>query len=127
MQYKIATLWPKGSMIDTSEHQGENEWARGRTVERLRAKIDVVEDTEFTTNWHDPAKRKIANALLVTKNNVTTLPEVGVDYPLNRSKREDTVATAKEKTRHDSALRISYERVDSGFSSMWVSKCGITQ
>ena len=50
MQYKIATLWPKGSMIDTSEDQDENEWARSRTVERLRAKIDVVEDTEFTTN-----------------------------------------------------------------------------
>ena len=93
----------------------------------MRTKIDVVKGTEFTTNEHDPAKRKIANALLVTKNNVATLPEVGVNYPLNRSKREDTVAAAKEKTRHDSALRISYERVDSGFSNMWVSKCGITQ
>lgn len=34
-------------MIDTSEEQHENEWARSRTVERLRAKIDVVEDTKF--------------------------------------------------------------------------------
>ena len=50
MQYKVAILLPKGSMIDTSDYQDESEWARSRAVERLRANIDVVEDTGFTTN-----------------------------------------------------------------------------
>ena len=112
MQYMIAVVLLKGTMVDTSDYQDESEWARSTAIENLRAKIDMVEDPGFTVDYHDPAKRTVANALLVTLRDGTELPEVVVDYPLGHPNREETVAAVKQKTRHNLALRFSQGRVD---------------
>ena len=130
MQYMIAVVLLKGTMIDTSDYQNESEWARSTAIEHLRAKIDMVEDPGFTIDYHDPAKRTVANALLVTLRDGTRLPEVVVHYPLGHPNRESTVAAVKQKTRHNLALRFSRGRVDdmirltedSDFLNMSVSK-----
>lgn len=130
MQYMIAVVLLKGNMIETSDYQDDSEWARSSAVEHLRAKIDMVEDPSFTADYHDPTERKVANALLVTMRDGTTLPEIVVDFPLGHPKREDTVAAVKQKAQNNLALGLSQERVDkiirttedNSFPNMSVSK-----
>jgi 2-methylcitrate dehydratase len=56
-------------------------------IDTLRAKIHCVEDPRLTADYHDPAKRSIANALTVTLTDGTVLPEVAVDYPIGHKRR----------------------------------------
>lgn len=112
MRYMIAVVLLKGTMIDTSDYQDHSQWAGSTAVEQLRAKIDMVEDPGFTADYHDPAKRKVANALLVTMKDGTKLSEVVVDFPLGHPKRKDTVGAVKQKTRHNLALRFPQKQVD---------------
>ncbi len=112
MRYMIAVVLLKGAMIDTNDYQDDSEWAGSTAVEHLRAKIDMVEDPGFTADYHDPAKRKVANGLLVTMRDGTKLPEVVIDYPLGHPKREDTVGAVKEKAWHNLGLRFSQKQVD---------------
>ncbi|HTP18941.1 MAG TPA: 2-methylcitrate dehydratase, partial [Solirubrobacteraceae bacterium] len=65
----------------------EDEVASDRRIDALRAKTVCVEDPQFTKDYHDPAKRSIANALRVELNDGTTLDEVVVEYPIGHQRR----------------------------------------
>ncbi|KIY44462.1 2-methylcitrate dehydratase [Fistulina hepatica ATCC 64428] len=56
-------------------------------IDALRAKIHCVEDKRFSTEYHDPAKRSIGNALLVELNDGTVMDEVEVEYPVGHKRR----------------------------------------
>src|SRR5690606_24253601 len=56
-------------------------------IDALRAKMSCVEDKRFTRDYHDPAKRSIANALTVELKDGTTLKEVVVEYPIGHKRR----------------------------------------
>lgn len=56
-------------------------------IDALRAKIHCVEDTQFSVDYHEPTKRSIGNALLVTLNDGTVLDEVVVEYPVGHKRR----------------------------------------
>lgn len=64
--------------------------ATSTEVETLRQKIACVEDKQLTADYHDPAKRTIANALTVELDGGETLEEVLVEAPLgHRLRREE--------------------------------------
>ncbi|POR54666.1 2-methylcitrate dehydratase [Paraburkholderia eburnea] len=67
----------------------EDDIAGDPRIDALRAKTVCVEDPRFTQDYHDPAKRSIANALTVELNDGTTLPEVVVEYPIGHRRRRD--------------------------------------
>ncbi|KAG9220715.1 hypothetical protein CCMSSC00406_0003814 [Pleurotus cornucopiae] len=56
-------------------------------IDALRAKIHCVEDKRFSVEYHDPERRSIGNALLVTLNDGTVLDEVEVEYPVGHKRR----------------------------------------
>jgi 2-methylcitrate dehydratase len=56
-------------------------------IDALRAKIHCVQDDRFSIDYHDPAKRSIGNALLVTLDDGTVLNEVEVEYPVGHKRR----------------------------------------
>jgi 2-methylcitrate dehydratase len=56
-------------------------------IDILRDKINCVEDTQFTKDYHDPEKRSIANGLTVELNDGTKLPEIAVEYPIGHRRR----------------------------------------
>jgi 2-methylcitrate dehydratase len=56
-------------------------------IDRLRDKIECVEDKQFTKDYHDPEKRSIANALTVEFNDGTKMPEIVVEYPIGHKRR----------------------------------------
>ncbi|OCL12673.1 2-methylcitrate dehydratase [Glonium stellatum] len=111
MQYMVAVCLIKGAMIETADYQNDSPWANDERVETLRAKIEMVEDPQYTADYHDPLVRSCANAVLVTLKDGTELPEAVVDYPLGHPKRNETVSAVRGKARRNLSLKLPQERV----------------
>jgi 2-methylcitrate dehydratase len=84
IQYMVAVPLIFGRL--TAEDYEDNIAADPR-IDDLRASIICVEDPQFTSNYHDPEKRSIANALTVELTDGTILPEVVVEYPIGHKRR----------------------------------------
>ena len=65
----------------------EDSVASDPRIDALRDKISCVEDPKFTRDYHDPAKRSIANALTVELKDGKKLKEVVVEYPIGHKRR----------------------------------------
>ena len=65
----------------------EDDVASDARIDSLREKIICVEDTSYTADYHDPAKRSIANAITIELNDGTILDEVAVEYPIGHARR----------------------------------------
>jgi 2-methylcitrate dehydratase len=69
----------------------------GQRIDDLRAKINCVEEQQFTRDYHDPEKRSIANRLVVELNDGSTLEET-VEYPIgHKRRREESIPLLIEK------------------------------
>lgn len=65
----------------------EDQIAADKRIDVLRDKIVCVEDPAFTTDYHDPKKRAIANALTVEFKDGKKLKEIVVEYPVGHARR----------------------------------------
>lgn len=97
MQYIIAVILLKGSMVESADYQDKSPWARDQGVETLRKKIDLVEDPQFTADYHDSKKRSASSGLTVTLGDGTKMDEVLCEYPVGHPWREETTAAVREK------------------------------
>lgn len=89
VQYMAAVMLVFGRLT-ANDYVDGSEAASSPLVESLRQKIECVEDTQFTADYHDPSKRTIANALTVRLNDGTVLEEEVVEAPLgHRLRREE--------------------------------------
>lgn len=86
MQYMIAIPLIFGRLT-ASDY--EDAIASDARIDVLREKMTCVEDPQFTADYHDPEKRAISNALKVTFQDGSTLPEVVVEYPIGHRRRRD--------------------------------------
>ncbi|MGH8180968.1 MAG: 2-methylcitrate dehydratase, partial [Steroidobacteraceae bacterium] len=85
----------------------EDEVARDPRIDALRARIECVEDPQFTRDYHDPQKRSIANAVTVRLKDGRTLDEVVVEYPIgHRRRRQDGIPLLLAKFRRNLARRF---------------------
>ncbi len=84
LQYMVAYALIHG---DLTAEAYEDEAARDPRIDALRAKIVVVEEPRFSTDYLDPAKRSIANALQVVFADGSRTPEVVCEYPLGHRRR----------------------------------------
>jgi 2-methylcitrate dehydratase len=76
-------------------------------IDALRDKIQCIEDPRFTTDYHDPEKRSIANGLTVELNDGTMIPEVLVEYPIgHRRRRQEGMPVLVEKFKANLARRF---------------------
>ena len=79
----------------------------GQRIDALRERIVCVEDPQFTADYHDPARRSIANALTVELTDGTVLPEVVVEYPIgHRLRRAEGMPLLVEKFQRNLARRF---------------------
>jgi 2-methylcitrate dehydratase len=89
VQYMVATMFVF-DRLEATDYVDGGEAATSQLVESLRQRIKCVEDPQFTVDYHDPAKRTIANALTVTLKDGTVLEEEVVEAPLgHRLRREE--------------------------------------
>jgi len=85
----------------------EDAVAIDKRIDRLRDKIVCVEDKQFTKDYHDPAKRSIANALTVEFNDGKKMKEIVVEYPIgHKRRRKEGMPVLVEKFKVNLARRF---------------------
>ncbi|RJQ44111.1 MAG: bifunctional 2-methylcitrate dehydratase/aconitate hydratase [Nitrospiraceae bacterium] len=85
----------------------EDRVASDPRIDALRDRIECVEDTQFTRDYHDPEKRSIANGITMELSDSTKLPEVVVEYPIgHRRRRKEGMPVLVEKFRTNLARRF---------------------
>lgn len=95
IQYMVAIplIFGRLTALDYEDHI-----AKDPRIDPLRDRIVCQEDLQFTTDYHDPEKRSIANALTIEFHDGTILPEVLVEYPIgHRRRREEGIPLLLEK------------------------------
>lgn len=84
IQYMTAIGLIKGSL--TAEDY-EDTAAADRRIDDCRAKMEVVENAEFTRDYLDPTRRSIANAVTVEFTDGSSTGRVLVEYPIGHRRR----------------------------------------
>jgi 2-methylcitrate dehydratase len=64
-----------------------DEVAADPRIDALRAKMDVVENPQFTKDYFDPDKRYIGNSVQVFFKDGTHTQKVSIDFPIGHRKR----------------------------------------
>jgi 2-methylcitrate dehydratase len=83
VQYMIAIPLLFGRLMAADYEDGV---AADPRIDALRAKVECVEEPQFTRDYHDPEKRSIANSLRVELHDGTVLEET-VEYPIGHRRR----------------------------------------
>ncbi|KAJ5822652.1 hypothetical protein N7447_004992 [Penicillium robsamsonii] len=119
VQYMVATMLVFGRLT-AGDYADGSEAATSPLLEDLRKKIRCVEDTKFTTDYHDPTKRTIPNALTVTLNDGTVLEEIVVEAPLgHRLRREEAKPEILAKYKRHLEAHFDKARVDELLELGW--------
>ena len=104
IQYMVAVPLLFGRL--TAEDY-EDSVANDPRIDTLRDKIVCVEDEGFTKDYHDPAKRSIANALTVEFKDGTKLKEVVCEYPIgHKRRRKEGIPVLEDKFHTNLARRF---------------------
>jgi 2-methylcitrate dehydratase len=88
----------------------EDAVAADARIDALRAKVECIEEPQFTRDYHDPEKRSIANSLHVELRDGTALEET-VEYPIgHRRRREEGMPLLVEKFKTNLRRRYAEEQ-----------------
>lgn len=90
-----------------AEHY-EDALASDARIDALRDKMVCVEETQYSRDYLDPAKRSIANAVQVFFKDGSSTEKVEVQYPIgHRRRREEAIPLVYEKFKDNLARRFS--------------------
>ena len=112
LNFMVAVVLLKGAQIETEDYQDDSKWALDPRVEVLRRKMTMIEDPQFTRDYHNQDMRSLSNALLVGLKDGTQLDEVVVEYPQGHVRREETLNLVHMKSKRNLALKLSPERIE---------------
>ncbi|MHA2239752.1 MAG: bifunctional 2-methylcitrate dehydratase/aconitate hydratase [Candidatus Hodarchaeales archaeon] len=91
----------------------EDERAKDPRINNLRKKMAVSENTDFTTDYHDPNKRSIANSLQVIYQDGSSSEPVEVHYPIGHKKRRsEAIPLLKSKFKSNLSQRFKSPLID---------------
>ena len=105
LQYMTAVPLIFGHL--TAEHYENAFHEANPMIDELRNKMEVVEDATYSSDYYDPEKRSIANAIQVFFKDGTATEKVEVHYPVgHRRRRAEGIPLLVEKFRHNLATRF---------------------
>jgi 2-methylcitrate dehydratase len=105
LQYMIAVPLLQGSL---AAEDYEDEVAQDPRLDELRSKMEVKENERFTTDYLDPEKRSIGNAIQVFFTDGTTTDRIEVEYPIgHRRRRDEGIPLLLRKFERNIATRLS--------------------
>ncbi len=107
LQYMVAVPLIFGEL--TAEHYEDDFHKSHPLIDTLRDKMEVQEDKQYSADYHDPAKRSIANAIRIVFKDGTHTDKVAVEYPIgHRRRREEGTPVLESKFRRN--LLTSFPR-----------------
>jgi 2-methylcitrate dehydratase len=86
LQYMVAVVLIHGTL--TADHY-EDETAADPRIDRLRDRMEVVEEPAYSRDYLDPDRRSIANAVQVWFDDGSSTGRIAVEYPLGHRRRRD--------------------------------------
>lgn len=99
IQYIVAIGLIFGTL--TADHY-EDEAAADPRIDRLRAKMQVVENEAYSRDYLDPEKRSIASSVQIFFKDGTETERVAVEYPIgHRRRRKEAVSLLIDKFRNN--------------------------
>jgi len=88
----------------------EDKIADDPRIDALRAKVECVEEPQFTRDYHDPEKRSIANSVRIELADGSVLEET-VEYPIgHKRRRAEGMPLLIEKFKRNLARRFGPEQ-----------------
>jgi len=104
MQYMVAIGLIFGQL--TSAHY-EDTIAADPRIDALRGKMTCMENPRYTKDYHDPAKRSIANAIQIYFKDGSKTAKIEVEYPIgHRRRRKEGMPVLVDKFRTNLARRF---------------------
>ena len=98
LQYMVAVPLIFGEL--TAEHYEDDFHACHPRIDTLRDKMIVREDKQYSSDYHDPDKRSIANAIQIVFKDGSRTDKVAVEYPIgHRRRREEGIPVLESKFR----------------------------
>jgi len=105
IQYMVAVPLIHGRLTAADY---EDSIAADPRIDALRAKMECVEDKQFSRDYLDPERRSIANAITVEFNDGSRTQEIVVEYPIgHRRRRKEGIPVLIEKFRTNVARRFA--------------------
>ena len=105
LQYMVAVPLMKGNL---TEDDYTDEAAKNPLIDELRNKMVVTEDKRYSTEYHDPDKRSIANAIQVFFKDGSKTDKVEIEYPIgHRRRRAEGMPVLVEKFKRN--LRVVFD------------------
>jgi len=105
IQYMSAVALLEGDLTATDY---EDEVAKDPRIDALRAKMQCVENPQWTKDYLDPARRSIANGIQVFFKDGTHSQNVAVEYPIgHRRRRAEGIPLLEAKFERNLARRFA--------------------
>jgi 2-methylcitrate dehydratase len=90
----------------------EDNVAADPRIDALRAKMEVVENKQYSMDYLNPEKRSIANAVQVFFKGGSSTEQIVVEYPIgHRRRRGEGIPLLVAKFKHNLSTRFSTEKV----------------
>ncbi|MDM3886752.1 2-methylcitrate dehydratase [Pseudomonas sp. BCRC 81390] len=111
LQYMVAVPLIFGHLV--AEQYEDAFHANHPSIDRLRERMEVVEDPRFSREYLEPDKRSIANALQVFFKDGSSTEQVVVEYPIgHRRRRAEGIPLLEAKFRANLATRFARQRCE---------------
>ena len=105
LQYMVAIALLKGDLV---AEDYEDDVANDPRIDQLRERMTVREDARYSTEYHDPDKRSIANRLNVKFQDGSETGWVEVEHPIgHRIRRQEGIPLLEEKYHRNLHTRFS--------------------
>lgn len=109
LQYMVAIALLTG---DLKAEDYEDERASDPRIDRLRSKMQVSENMDFSEDYHDPNKRSIANSMKIVFMDGSETDLITVEYPIgHRRRREEGIPVLLDKFLKNIRTCFDEERV----------------
>ncbi|GGB79695.1 2-methylcitrate dehydratase [Marinobacterium zhoushanense] len=109
LQYMVAVALAFGNL--TAEQYEDEFHDAHPVIDRLRAKMQVIEEPRFSREYLEQDKRSIANAIQVCFQDGSSTDEVVVEYPVgHRRRRTEGIPLLEQKFKANLATRFPAAR-----------------
>ncbi|WP_258806898.1 bifunctional 2-methylcitrate dehydratase/aconitate hydratase [Pseudidiomarina sp. CB1] len=110
LQYMVAVPLLFGEL--NADHYEDSFHAAHPEIDKLREKMEVVENKSYSEDYLDRNKRSIANALQVFFTDGSSTEQIEVHYPIgHRQRREEAIPVLEQKFVNNLVTRFPSHRV----------------